>query len=388
MKEQTASELRSDATRPALRILIVMPSKIGGTGQYSHNLANALVDAGHQVIFAGPIGFEMARFSSRYELIEVFDKFKPHSGPIRSFLHRVREFRPDIVHFQGAQTPEFYLLLLWLLKRLTRARFVWTPQDVLSNSHRPWHTATLKRVYASMGHVFLNAKQNMDVITDLFGVPANRITVLQMPELLGFIRDELPAELPPELTLDPDRPLVLAFGLIEERKGLDTLIKAFADLRKGGSNAALLIMGAALMDVQSLRDAIAGLALEADVQIIDRYATFEEINGVFGRANHVVMAYHNGWNSGVLITAYGYGKPVIASRVGGFDELVTDGETGFLVPPRDPGALAVAMERVLSDPQAYDAMRAGARRVSEDLNWAEVAAKTTGAYASVLAGEK
>jgi len=385
MSEHVVLAKQKPASRHALNVLIVVPSRVGGTVQYSHNLANALSDLGHRVVLATSLDFEMARFDRRYETVEVFDRFRPHPGPIRKFLKKVSHLQPDIIHFQGAQRPEFYLMLQALLARMTSAKFIWTPQDVLSNSQKVWHVRMLRRTYARMSHVFLNANQNFGVVTDLFHVPADRVEVLPIPEYLSFVREELDSELPPELTLDTDKPLVLCFGLIEERKGVDTLLEAFSRLRKKGVSARLLVMGSSLMDIRPLHKDIERLGLTGDVQIIDRYASFEEMNGLFGLAHHVVMAYHRGWNSGVLTTAFGYGKPVIASTVGGFDELVSDGKSGLLVPPKDPDALALSIERMLSDPTAYAQMRKGARQASSVGSWPELAAKTEDAYRLALA---
>jgi glycosyltransferase involved in cell wall biosynthesis len=60
------------------------------------------------------------------------------------------------------------------------------------------------------------------------------------------------------------------------------------------------------------------------------------------------------------------GRPVVATPVGGTPELVVDGETGLLVPPRDPEALAAALRRVLDDRELAERLgEAGRRRVSE-----------------------
>ena len=67
--------LRDARPTRALRILIIVPSKLGGTVQYSHNLANALADQGHKVLLATSLDYEMAQFERRYETVEVFDRF-------------------------------------------------------------------------------------------------------------------------------------------------------------------------------------------------------------------------------------------------------------------------------------------------------------------------
>jgi glycosyltransferase involved in cell wall biosynthesis len=78
--------------------------------------------------------------------------------------------------------------------------------------------------------------------------------------------------------------------------------------------------------------------------------------------------------------------PVVASAVGGILEVVVDGETGFLVPPADPHALATSIRNVLDDPARARAMgRAGRKRVEDKFSWASVAARTEEVYAEAIA---
>ena len=75
---------------------------------------------------------------------------------------------------------------------------------------------------------------------------------------------------------------------------------------------------------------------------------------------------------------------VVASRVGGIPEVVCDGETGLLVPPDDPAALADALNALLRNPARADAMgRAGRQRAVDEFSWDAVAAQTAGLYAEL-----
>jgi D-inositol-3-phosphate glycosyltransferase len=78
--------------------------------------------------------------------------------------------------------------------------------------------------------------------------------------------------------------------------------------------------------------------------------------------------------------------PVVGSRVGGIKTSVADGETGYLVPPRDPEALAGRLLRLLSDPALQDRMgRAGRRRIEKHYTWERVAALAAASFAEVAA---
>jgi glycosyltransferase involved in cell wall biosynthesis len=78
----------------------------------------------------------------------------------------------------------------------------------------------------------------------------------------------------------------------------------------------------------------------------------------------------------VLLEAMAFGVPVVATRVGGIPEIVNDGETALLVPAQDPGAMAAAIERLLSDPVTASTLAGQARRKVETDYSPESRAKT------------
>jgi glycosyltransferase involved in cell wall biosynthesis len=80
-----------------------------------------------------------------------------------------------------------------------------------------------------------------------------------------------------------------------------------------------------------------------------------------------------------------HGRPVVATAVGGLRDLVVDGETGLVVPPRDPGALRSALERLLGDPVLRRRLgAAGRERARERFSWAAVTDATIAAYAEAV----
>jgi glycosyltransferase involved in cell wall biosynthesis len=81
-----------------------------------------------------------------------------------------------------------------------------------------------------------------------------------------------------------------------------------------------------------------------------------------------------------------YGRAVVASDVGGLRDLVRDRETGVLVPPRDPAALRVAIDRLLADPELRARLGAAAREHVRVLcDWGRITEETIGVYRRALA---
>lgn len=160
-------------------------------GNYTHNLANALVERGHRVTLVTGIGFELADYPRKYKALEVFDRYRPRPLRLCRFVWHCLTFRPQIIHLQGAQHPALYILLWAMLRLLGSASFVYTPQDVLPNSLRPYHIRAFRFLYARMRHVFLNAKQNQPLAVEHFAVPRDRIKVRLIADLTAFVREHV-----------------------------------------------------------------------------------------------------------------------------------------------------------------------------------------------------
>ncbi len=360
-----------------MRILIFSPTVRAGTAQYTHCLANALVGRGHDVIVATSIGYEMSAFETHYEILEFVDRRRPRLGAMARFLKRMRQWKPDIIHYQGAQHPTTYLGFSYLLSSVVRAPQVYTPQDVLPHFKRPHQVHALKYLYRRMSHIFFNAQQNISVAEGLIGVDAARVTVLPLADLTAFVRETVEPT-PPDVPENAD--VVLFFGQLQPRKGIGTLIDVLPDVIKRAPNAHLYIAGEAQMDLDPFYARIKELGISDQVTLRPGYATFDEMAGLFNRSAVVVLPYENGWNSGVLISALGFGKPVVATRIGGLDEVIIDGECGLLVPVKDAEALGHAVARTLTDEDLKQAFATGVPEAAARYSWEEIARQTDAVY--------
>ena len=131
---------------------------------------------------------------------------------------------------------------------------------------------------------------------------------------------------------------LLFFGFVRPYKGLDLLLRALCLVRD--IDVQLNVVGEFWDGKQEALQLIGELDIASRVTVVDGYVTDEEMAGCFARADVVVLPYRASKTSGVIATSYGFGKPVLATDVGGFYEVVKDGVTGRLVPPNDVQAIA------------------------------------------------
>ena len=143
--------------------------------------------------------------------------------------------------------------------------------------------------------------------------------------------------------------VILFFGYIRQYKGLMNIIEALPLIRKQVSNAHLLVVGEFYDNPQPYLDTIKRLDLSNDITIINEYVANEAVHLYFTAANLAVLPYNEATQSGILSIAYGFGKPVVITDVGGLAELVDDGKTGFIVPPHDIPKLADSVIRYFKE---------------------------------------
>ncbi|MFG6416562.1 glycosyltransferase family 4 protein [Roseateles sp. DC23W] len=173
----------------------------------------------------------------------------------------------------------------------------------------------------------------------------------------------------------PPAPVVLSIGKFERQKGQDVLLQAFAALATEFPEMQLWLVGANAAALQGLRSVAAGSTFANRVHFhID--VPHAEIPALFRAARLFVLPSRQEAFGIVLLEAGCLGVPVIATHVGGVPEIITDGETGLLVPPDDLEALAEAIRQVLRHPAEAQARAARlAARVQQQFSWRQAFAR-------------
>ena len=176
---------------------------------------------------------------------------------------------------------------------------------------------------------------------------------------------------------------VLSVGRMVERKGIDTAIAAVARLRR----VELVVAGGPPAEQwQDDPEAVRLHALAADLGVADRVrflgpVPHEQVPALHRSADLVVSAPWYEPFGTVPLEAMACAVPPVVTAVGGHLDTVVDGETGVLVPPRDPDALAGGMRRLLEQPFRRAAIgRAGSERVRARYGWDRLAREVATAY--------
>jgi glycosyltransferase involved in cell wall biosynthesis len=170
--------------------------------------------------------------------------------------------------------------------------------------------------------------------------------------------------------IEPESARILFFGRMWAYKGLDIFIDAIDLLDRRGVAHEAIVAGRG-PEMTRL-----GARMEAmpTVKTINAYISPEDTGQLFQSATVVALPYKDATQSGVLASAYGNFRPVVASATGGIPDVVTDGVNGLLVPPGNAAALADALERVLTSKSLAATLTDGARQTAAGpLNWDRIA---------------
>jgi glycosyltransferase involved in cell wall biosynthesis len=173
-------------------------------------------------------------------------------------------------------------------------------------------------------------------------------------------------------TLGLNGPVMLFFGFVRQYKGLEYLLRAMPEVLRN-VQVKLLIVGEFWEDKEPYLKTIEELELQGDVVVVDRYVPNEEVGLYFSAADVVVLPYVDATQSAIVSLAYAFGKPVITTHVGGLPEVVRNGETGLVVPPRDDKALAEAIVRFFAEGLAPHFKR-GIQTHRNTLSWKQLVA--------------
>ncbi len=182
----------------------------------------------------------------------------------------------------------------------------------------------------------------------------------------------------PELMRGPD-PVVLFVGRLDERKGLPILVRAFRLVADQVSDARLVVVGSGPLEGQCRR-------LASQLGIADRVffagrVSVADLPGYYVNCTVFCSPALGGEAMGiVLIEAMAAGRPVVASAIAGYDEVIRDGVDGCLVSAGDPEALAATLTELLKSEPARSRLSENALARVQQYAWPEVAARIESVY--------
>lgn len=386
-------------TTPAGRVLMVEEGGGGGVAEYTGELSAALARAGWAVELATARdhGFAPApgvaihplfpyvrgrtalgRAIRRAHLSKVVNG-ATHAAAQAPLLAIAR--RCDVVHVQGGEFPPLGALQA-VLMHVARRPLVWTPHNTFDRGERVYvRSRKLTDRYAA--RVVIHAEHDRSLLPP---TTAAKAVVIPHGEYGGLARrgapDADPAAAREQLGARDDEIVVLLFGQLRPDKGVRDLLEAAAEVER----VRVVLAGEDKGALGEVAHLLADPRLRERVVVREGFVPQERTGPLFAAADVVALPYRQASASGVLLLAYGYGRPVVAYPVGGLPEYVADGETGWLCARSDPASLAEQLRTIVAEGRAVCAARgAQARRhADERYGWDAIARRTATLYGELL----
>jgi phosphatidyl-myo-inositol alpha-mannosyltransferase len=365
-----------------MKVALVAPYDLsvpGGVNSQIRGQARALARLGHDAQIFGPASGPVAEGEHALGTTISVTLGGTESGlgvDPRAFtaVERLLDDGFDVIHVHEPLTP----LVPWIV--LGRARV-----PVVGTFHV--HREEGHRLYAMSGWMlrplFDKLRARM-AVSEL----AKRTVAEHFPadyDLVpnGVDVDALRAPRPRPESIPAERPIVLYVGRLEARKGVDVLVRAMARVRASVADALLVVAGDG-----SDRASLEALALETNAPVTFAGRVADENLAAYVQAAEIVCSPALGGESFgiVLLEGMAAGKPIVASRIAGYEALVGAARCARLVPPKDDAALAAEIVTLLRSPglrrQLGDAGAAAARRY----DWSTIGPALEQIYRRVLDG--
>lgn len=281
-------------------------------------------------------------------------RFDPRAmSALRSAVHA---YVPDII--QTHSVKSHFLVHLSGLDR----RFPWI------GFHHGYTSTDLKmEFYNRLDRWSLPRAQRIVTVCKPFadqmvarGVSAKKISILhnsvRIPPSIN--RSEV-EQLREKLGLRHDEPIVLCVGRFSREKGHADLVNAAAELRRLRQRSFKVVLVGDGPEGADLQQRIRSLGLEQNFVFAGHVSN---VSPFYGLASIMALPSHSEGSPNVVLEAMAHGVAMAATAVGGVPEILRDGETGLLVPPRNPKSMANAMNTLLADPSRAQCLAVAARQ--------------------------
>ncbi len=367
-----------------IRVLMMVDGigpNAGGAERMAIGLAGALQDKGFEVTICAtrsPTGPGSARAELEAKGVRVIGLERTGKLGLRGFrplLRFIREHRPQVLHSHKFGSNVWGVMF----GRRYRIPAVIAHEQTWSyEGNRP--RLVVDSAIGRLADRFV-AVSSADAESMVTREKVPRDKVLVIPNAYIPRPEPEGQDLRAELGIDPSLPLVGTAAVLRPQKALEVLMDAFAIVVRELPEAKLLIAGEGERN-EALRAYAAGLPCSESITFLGRR---EDIGNVIRSLDVVAMSSDFEGTPLFAAECLSNGTPLVATRVGGLPDLIEDGVSGVLVPPRDPEALAEAIISLLRDPERRERIAAAAKERAGELSLDRISDRFAELYRTTVA---
>lgn len=370
-----------------VKVCIVGPSKyfLSGISYFIMRLANSLSASCRvsvicyrnllpRFLFPGRahVGKEISQLEFLPQ-VQVYDGMD-YNNPLtwyRAYRH-LRKTKPDVIILQWWTSSVSHMHLLMKIMGLSlRSRLVIDFHEVVDPLEesifplRMYSRLMGKILRDSLDTYIVHSTSDKFLVAKRYGIDPQKIHVIPhgLYDHYGRVMDTKKAR---ELLSIKEELVILSFGLIRRYKGIPYLIKAFELLPESiVKRSRLLIVGEIWEDREELLCRIKSSPYNEKITLVDEYVPDSKVPVYFSAANIVVLPYTRASQSGIAHIAMPFGKPVIASDVGGLKESLGKYAGAIFVPPLDSDEIKKKLLQSLESEKIYNPPALGWDEISD-----------------------
>lgn len=370
-------------------ILLVAPPARGGLATHVIFLLAALQREGYRVAVASDRGGRIAEAAGERGVTTYEVTCTARSGASRTALRAVRlaqvirEFRPHIIHAHSfsASTVAAVAYAIAGLGSLVLTIHNYPPGTSTMIPEMPAHRWAFRfAVHRARRLIAVSDALRRDLVVAHPGCIERCVTIYNGVEIERSAKRD-PEHLRWDLGVSAEATLVGMVARLAPQKGIREFIRAAYSVVESSPSVQFVVVGDGplMEDAQALRGE---LGLDDHLRLVGEVGWARDLISSF---DILVVASLSEGSSVAAMEAMVAGKPVVATNVGGVPEVVADGETGVIVEPGDPAALASAILRLAGDPQkAAEMGDKGRQRAAAKFSIDDMIERTKGVYADCL----
>ena len=261
---------------------------------------------------------------------------------VMQMRRRIAEDRLDILHVMVGPLEIWLSVLVLLVNFIPVVTTIIIPKPNYGEVMPAWVEKAINRI-ATFGSqlIIVNGEKWVDYVNKTYGFPQARVIYIPLAPRITITRWD-------QLNIAAEKHTVLFQGRALPHKGLEFLVQAEPKIT-GQLPDAKFIISVHGDEIELWRDLLSQIQHNPHFEIHEGFMPGEVMAAYYQRSTLVALPYISASTSGILLDSYSFGKPVVATSVGSFPEYVNHGETGLLIPPADPDALADAILRLLTD---------------------------------------
>ena len=291
----------------------------------------------------------------------------------------------SIFHFHIFYTNVLVLFSLLVVKILF-GKVVLTVHDVSSFSNSSNSSVIGKLVYKLTDRIITHNEFSKSEIINVNANLSSCISIVPHGNYTPFINVQYDKEKSKEqLSIPNNRRILLFFGMIKKVKGLEFLLSALKGVIKQNPDVLLVIAGKPWEnDFSAYQKIIDENNLSEYILLHAKFIPQEDVEHYYCASDLVVLPYKKIYQSGVLMMALSYERPVLVSDLPPLKEIISDNENGFLFKTENVSDLTAKLNSILGNEELMEQVKTkGTELINTKYDWGEIGRQTKQAYQSL-----